>query len=124
MTAEWARQLAPGAFAQTFAVRITPGTTIDELGDDYSTVTATVPQKGLVNLRRIEVLPWVLAVAVGVLAIGAMVHAFTSGIRRATTAAGDAARPRIHDGDSCAAACAGTPWWSPCARRRWACRSA
>ncbi len=84
MTAEWARQLAPGAFAQTFAVRVAPGTTIDELGDEYATVTPTVPQKGLVNLRRIEGLPWVLAVAVGVLAIGAMVHALTSGIRRAT----------------------------------------
>ena len=83
VTAAWARQLAPGAFAQTFAVRMAPGTTIDDLGDEYATVTPTVPQKGLINLRRIEGLPWVLAVVVGVLAIGAMVHALTSGIRRA-----------------------------------------
>ena len=37
VTAAWARQLVPGAFAQTFAVRVGPGTTIDDLRADYAT---------------------------------------------------------------------------------------
>ena len=82
VTAAWARRLLPGAFAQTFAVRLAPGTTIEDLRADYATVTPTVPQKGLVNLQRIDALPWVLAAAVGALAVGAMVHVLTSGVRR------------------------------------------
>ena len=83
LTVAWARELVPGAFSPTFAVRMKSGITIDDLQRDYTTIIEAVPQKGLVNLRRIENLPWSLAVAVGVLAIGAMVHALTIGIRRA-----------------------------------------
>ena len=37
----------PGAFAQTFAVRMAPGTTLADLGTDYTSVSPTVPQNGL-----------------------------------------------------------------------------
>jgi ABC-type lipoprotein release transport system permease subunit len=83
VVASWARELVPGAFAQTFAVRMAPGTTIDDLNADYSSVTPVIPQKGLANLRRIQSLPWLLAAVVAALAVGAMVHTTLGGIRHA-----------------------------------------
>ena len=83
VVASWARQLVPGAYAQTFAVRTAPGATLADLDADYAGVSPTVPQNGLANLRRIDSLPWLLAAAVAALAVGAMVHTLSSGIRNA-----------------------------------------
>ena len=74
VAASWARELVPGAFAQTFAVRMAPGATLADLDADYAGVSPTMPQNGLANLRRIDSLPWLLAAAVAALAVGAMVH--------------------------------------------------
>jgi ABC-type lipoprotein release transport system permease subunit len=81
VVASWARELVPGAFSQTFAVRLAPGTTTAELDADYANVSPTVPQNGLANLRRIDSLPWLLAAAVAALASGAMVHTLSTAIR-------------------------------------------
>ena len=80
------------------------------------------PQKGLVNLRRIETLPWVSAVAVG-----CWRSAPWSTPSRAASAEQRRSLPRCapwdSPQDSCAAASAGAPPLSPCAAAV-ACRSA
>ena len=87
-------------------------------------VSPVVPQKGLANLRRIESLPWLLAAAVAALAVGAMVHTLSSGIRNAAPQLATLARARSGSRDvSCAAACAGARSSSPSAPPRSASRS-
>ena len=82
LPAGWLRQLDPTIYAEQFVVRLAPEVSIDDVRADYARVIAPTIQTGLASLRRIAIVPWLLAAAVAALAGGVMALTLVTSVRR------------------------------------------
>ncbi len=88
VAADWIETHEPTVTPIHFVITLVPGTDVEQFTADLrsaapgGTVQGPVPQGGIRNVERVRIVPFLLALLVGVLAVASLAHAIVLSVRR------------------------------------------